>query len=167
MPRILILGFGNPDREDDGVAWHILQALSSHFDSPISILDRVEFEKGRHPHLVFSLQLMPEMSEEIARYDFVCFVDAHTGAYPQDVRLAPLKPGFQASPFTHHLTPESCLSLAETLYGHTPKGITVSVRGYCFGYGTALSEKTAVLAKEAVARIVDWIGQPDLCFRDT
>ena len=28
MKKSLIIGYGNPDREDDGVAWHILRALT-------------------------------------------------------------------------------------------------------------------------------------------
>jgi hydrogenase maturation protease len=160
MKKILIMGYGNPNREDDGVAWHILQKLAPHFGVPLSpALAADELDPDHQPHLVFELQLMPEMSEPIAAYDFVCFVDAHTGAYEQDVRVAPLEPIFQTSPFTHHLTPESCLVLAQTLYGHTPPGLMVSVRGHHFGYKTELSAQTAALADEAVKRIVRWVAE--------
>jgi hydrogenase maturation protease len=157
MKKNLIIGYGNPNREDDGVAWHILQKLAAHFNVPLApALAADEFDPDRYPHLVFELQLVPEMAETLAAYDFVCFVDAHTGAYEEEVRMASLEPAFQASPFTHHLTPESCLVLAKTLYNHTPKGVVVSVRGYQFGYKTELSGQTAALATEAVARIIKW-----------
>lgn len=162
MPSILVVGYGNSDREDDGVAWHVLQALATHFDTPISALDGGEFELSAHnPHLVFVLQLTPEMAESLAKCDLVCFVDAHTGAYSEDVRVAPIEPGYQISPFTHHMTPESCLALAKALYGQTPKGLMVSVRGYQFGYRTELSDQTAILAKTAVAHIVNWVNQAE------
>jgi hypothetical protein len=31
IPKTLILGYGNPDREDDGVAWHILKGIANQF----------------------------------------------------------------------------------------------------------------------------------------
>lgn len=158
MKKILIIGYGNPNREDDGVAWHILEKLATHFDMPLSpALAADEFDPDRYPHLVFELQLFPEMAETMTNYDYVCFVDAHTGAYDEEVRVATIDPYFQASPFTHHLTPESCLVIAQTLYGHAPQGLLVSVRGYHFGYKTELSEQTATLADKAMARIIEWV----------
>lgn len=159
MAKILVVGYGNPDREDDGVAWHILQELSTRFNSPVLALDGGVFEQVHNPQLVFVLQLTPEMAESLAGYDFVCFVDAHTGAYAEEVRAEPVKPGYQSSPFTHHLTPESCLDLARSLYGRAPDAFVVSVRGYRFGYSTGLSPQTAALVPDAVARIVSRINR--------
>ncbi len=156
MTKKLIIGYGNPDREDDGAAWHILQKLAVHFNIPVSEwLEPAEL--ATEPQLVLSMQLMPEMTESVAQYDAVCFVDAHTGGYDEDLRVVPLQAGYQSSPFTHHLTPESCLALAEALYGHAPTGLMVSVRGYSFGYGTELSAQTTALVEQAVAEIIKWV----------
>ncbi len=169
-PEILIIGYGNPDREDDGVAWHILQKLAHHFNQSITTMDGLEFDhQSGHvssPDLAFALQLTPEMAEVLAQYHHVCFIDAHTGAYPEEIRLVHLEPGYQSSPFTHHLTAESCLSLAQTLYGHAPDGLLVSIRGYSFGYGVELSEPTALLAEPAVNRIINWVVQLGEEFKD-
>jgi hydrogenase maturation protease len=160
MSKILIIGYGNPNREDDGVGWHIVQKLAAHFKTSIApVLAADEFDPAVQPHVVFTLQLIPEMSEPLAEYDAVCFVDAHTGAYDEEVRVAALTPNYQTSPLTHHLTPETCLVLAQTLYGRAPAGLLVSVRGYQFGYNTELSPKTAALAEEAVRRIIEWVRQ--------
>ena len=159
MQKILVIGYGNPDREDDGVGWHVLQKLSEHFRSPVIALDGGTFEPAYNPQLVFVLQLTPEMAESVAEYDFACFVDAHTGAYAEEVRLASIKPSYETAPFTHHFTAESCLELAQALYGHAPVGLVVSVRGYHFGYRTELSAQTAPLVEVAAARIIDWISQ--------
>ena len=158
MTKVLVIGYGNSDRQDDGVGWHVLQKLSDHFGSPVNALDGGTFEQVHNPQLVFVLQLTPEMAESIGQYDVVCFVDAHTGAYAGDVRVAPIKPGYQASPFTHHLTPESCLELSKALYGRSPESLVVSVRGYHFGYRTELSDKTAALVDIAVEHIISWVG---------
>ncbi|MCC7355033.1 MAG: hydrogenase maturation protease [Anaerolineae bacterium] len=159
MVRTLIIGYGNPDREDDGVAWHILHRLAERWGRAVSPIT----ESGglnqldESPALLAILQLTPELAEEIARYDYVCFVDAHTGAYNEDIRFQPIASNFQTSPFTHHLTPESCLFLAATLYGHAPRARVLSVRGYRFGFSRTLSPETAALVEEAVESILGWL----------
>ena len=102
MKKSLIIGCGNPDREDDGVAWHILHALTTKLglDSPDSYED--EFPESALIDFTFYLQLTPEMAEDISDYEYVCFVDAHTGNIPEPVRLINVESEFQASPFTHH-----------------------------------------------------------------
>ena len=99
------------------------------------------------------------MSETVAHYDHVCFVDAHTGAYPDDVNLVPVEAHYQSSPLTHHLTPQTLLSLADAAYGKRPQGLVISVRGYAFGFAQALSPETSALADEAVERILAWIRE--------
>ena len=51
----------------------------------------------------------------------------------------------------------ACLTLAGALYGQTPQGLVVSVRGYQFGFKNSLSPATATLAEEAFRRIVAWL----------
>ncbi len=164
-PRILILGYGNPDREDDGVAWHILQGLADYLGRDSLNTETGGWDQlGDSPDLLFVLQLTPELAELIADYDRICFVDAHTGDYPEELRFESIPAEFQTSPFTHHMTPQTCLVLAKTLHGHAPQGIVVSVRGYQFGFSHTLSPRTAELAGEAVKRIGDWLNSIGLVF---
>jgi hydrogenase maturation protease len=160
MDEVLIVGYGNPDREDDGVAWHILQGVAERLGRPAPDLESGGLDQiGQSPDLLFLLQLTPELAELIADYDYVCFVDAHTGDYPEDVRVESIDAEFQPSPFTHHMTPQSCLKLAETLGGNTPQAIVVSVKGHRFGFSQTLSTRTATLAEEAVERICLWLDK--------
>lgn len=159
MVKVLIIGYGNRDREDDGVAWHILQGVAKHLGRPAPDLETGGLDQlGQSPDLLFVLQLTPEISELIADYDFVCFVDAHTGAYPEDLRFDIINAGYHTSPFTHHMTPQTCLALAETVYGRSPQTTLVSVRGHRFGFSHTLSPQTALLANEAVERIAAWLN---------
>ncbi len=155
----LIIGYGNFDREDDGVAWHVLSTLALRLghDVPAEPEEGLEPE-GDEVDFLFRLQLTPEIAETVSGYERVCFVDAHTGAVPEELHVETLEPQFQASPFTHHMTPETCLSIAETLYNKRPEGILVSVRGYEFGFARSLSLKTAALAEQAVDTIWKWLG---------
>ena len=158
LTNSLIIGFGNLDRQDDGVAWHILAALARQLGRQATDSFEDEFEFGSHsPELLFVLQLTPELAETIAQYDRVCFVDAHTGNVPEEVHAATLSIEFQNSPFTHHMTPETCLALAQTLYGNAPEALLVSVRGYEFGFSRSLSTRTQEKIEDALVCIWDWL----------
>ncbi len=158
--RTLVIGFGNPDRQDDGVAWYIVEELAKQlgravFDSLDDDLCRVE----PSPVLVLMPQLIPEIVEPLSCFARVCFVDAHTGSHTEEIHFAVLRPEPQVSPFTHHLTPQSCLQLTLTLYGRVPQAVLCSVRGYEFGFGRSLSERTAKLAQEALQRVRTWLEE--------
>ncbi len=165
--QTLIIGYGNVDRQDDGVAWHVLYRLAQRLELPLPGSPEEEFPppdaslsltSGAPPDLLFVLQLSPELGETLAQYERACFVDAHTENNPQEFSVTPLSPGFQASPLTHHMTPETCLSIAGSLYGTAPQAILVSVRGYEFGFTQGLSIKTSALVDLALEAILDWMG---------
>jgi hydrogenase maturation protease len=158
MDKALIIGYGNPDRADDGAAWHILKQLAARLELPEPGQDIDSLgQREDSPDLMCTLQLVPEMAELIAEYDRVCFVDAHTAAYPDDFHSETIEGKFQTSPFTHHMTPETCLALAETLYGHAPTAVVISVRGYQFEFSPTLSSRTAKLAEAATKHLITWL----------
>ena len=158
MKKLLILGYGNPDREDDGVAWHILRALTEKLGLAAPQDYEDEFPESENIDFAFHLQLTPEMAEDISLYEFVCFIDAHTGNIPEPVRLITVESEFQQSPFTHHLTPQSLMSMCETIYGSRPEAALLSVLGHRFLFSRQLSEETSNLVPQAVDLIWDWIN---------
>jgi hydrogenase maturation protease len=158
LKKLLILGYGNPDRKDDGVAWHILRGLTIKLGliPPESYED--EFPEFALIDFAFYLLLTPEMTEDVATYEYVCFIDAHTGNIPEPIRLIDVESEFQYSPFTHHLTPQSLISMCETIYGKKPDAALLSVLGHRFLFSQELSEETAGLVPQAVELIWDWIN---------
>jgi hydrogenase maturation protease len=158
LKKLLLLGYGNPDREDDGVAWHILRALTIKLGlvPPESYED--EFPETPQIDFAFYLQLTPEMAEDVAAYAYVCFIDAHTGNIPEPVRLIDVESEFQNSPFTHHLTPQSLISMCETIYGKKPDATLLSVLGHRFLFTRELSQQTAELVPQAVDLLWDWMN---------
>jgi hydrogenase maturation protease len=158
LKKLLILGYGNPDREDDGVGWHILHALTLELGLTPPESYEEEFPGSARIDFAFHLQLTPEMVEDIRAYEHVCFVDAHTGNIPEPIRLIPLESEFQASPFTHHLTPQSLLAMCQTIYGTKPDAALLSILGHRFLFSRQLSEETAQLVHQAVELIWDWLN---------
>jgi Ni,Fe-hydrogenase maturation factor len=156
---VLCLGYGNLDRQDDGVAWHILTRLAGRLKISFpATVEEFEFLPGGKVDLFYSLQLYPELSEMALVYPRLCFIDAHTGAVPEEIHLEALKPVPQSSPFTHHLTPAALLNLSATVYNREPSSLLVSVRGYSFQFTQQLSSRTDHLADLAVEKILGWIG---------
>ena len=159
-PSSLLLGYGNIDRQDDGVAWHILRLVASRLQADLPLYPKeTHIELNPLVAVHFELQLTPEISELVAGYSRVAFIDAHTGRVEQSVYHENLQPEFVTSPFTHHLTPSTCLSLAETIYEKVPTAILVSVRGYEFGFARSLSSRTMEHAEVAADWLVNWLHQ--------
>lgn len=159
MKPTIIIGYGNPDREDDGVAWHILVSLTRRLGRPVPTeMPEGFYPEGENPDFQFALQLMPEMAETLADYARVCFVDAHTGRVPQEISFGAVIPSMQITPLTHHLTAESLMAMTHSLYPrHEIEAMLASVRGYQFGFANTLSPRTTELAEDVAARIWDWM----------
>lgn len=158
--RTLIIGFGNPDRQDDGVAWHILESLSDRYGglsiatcaADILIAD---FSPGSCPALLYQLQLTPELVELFTGFDQIIFIDAQTGETAQGVQVVAIDPVYKSSPLTHHLTPDACMALLRTVYRHSADGILLTIQGSEFGFGSGLSPMTAEYADQAVEILSD------------
>ena len=75
----LFIGYGNPDRQDDGVAWHILAGIANQLGLETSPSWEDPLPSSPEAEFAFYLQLTPELAEDLTSYDRVCFVDAHTG----------------------------------------------------------------------------------------
>jgi hydrogenase maturation protease len=159
LMRTLLIGYGNADRQDDGVAWYVLTGLARKLGRPIPDLPEDGFiPEGKEIDLWYVLQLVPEMSEEMSQYQRICFVDAHTGNIADEILLQPVDTSPASSAFTHHLTPAACLALTQTIYGKTPEARLLSIRGYKFGFARELSPETARLVEQAIGILWDWMA---------
>ncbi len=158
----LIIGYGNPDRQDDGVGWHILKNLANQlgYDIPDDPGEAIEVESDI-VDLLFILQIYPELAETISHYKRVCFIDAHTANIPEEISWTHLTPEYEKSPLTHHMSPKTVLSISTTIYKQVAEAILVSVRGFSFNFERSLSPTTAALAKDAQLRIWKWIQQKE------
>ena len=155
MPRTLVIGFGNIDRADDGVAYFVINALRSRLaQKPLSEDETGLEELGAEVDSAFLSQLTPELLETAAGYRQVIFVDAHVYENVDALHCVPVSPEYTASTFTHHLTPAAFLALLKTLYHLEPAGHLVSIRGHDFDFHRDLSPKTEALVEPAAELIL-------------
>lgn len=139
MIPVLIVGYGNPLRADDGAGRRAADALMDAWPE-----DRVRVEAAH--------QLLVEMAASAAEAGFVVFLDAARDAAPGTVAvrsLAPAEAGDDS--LTHHLTPETLLAAARLWYGRAPEAALVSVGGADFGHGERLSPAVAAALPEMLA----------------
>jgi hydrogenase maturation protease len=152
MSRVLLLGYGNPGRLDDGLG----PAVAAHFEG--LGLPNVTVQTD--------YQLSVELAEELGHHEVVLFADAAvSGAEPFEVREVTPADGVSFS--THSVSPAELLGLARRLFRADCRGFTIAIRGYDFDeFGERLSARAtenltaAVTFVERVLRgdTLDWLA---------
>jgi len=158
MAHTLVMGFGNLDGADDGVAFHVVNDLRRRLGQPPLSPDETGVEElGGERDSVFLRQLQPEWMEACASYDQLIFVDAHVHENTAELACLPVQPEYVSSPFTHHMTPPTFLDLTRSLYGREPAGRLLSIRGHDFGFYRGLSPAAAGQVPAAVEMILSML----------
>lgn len=159
--RVLVIGFGNPSRQDDGVGLAVVNGLRvSAGQAPLDEGDDGFSDLGHPVDTLFLQQLSPELAETLIDYDHVVLVDAHFGIYSDLVHHANLDPQASAAIVSHHFKPGTLLALAQQLYGRAPTGELISVRGFAFDFTSELSPETAAGVAQVVSELLARFGEP-------
>jgi hydrogenase maturation protease len=147
MAEVLIIGYGNPLRGDDGVGWQAAEHL------------RERIRDGK-VEIVTSHQLTPEMAEPASRARVVIFIDADCDNREGEIALRRVEPDRSASElFSHQLKPEDLLGVANRLYGGRPGGVLVTVGAGTFEYGAELSEAVRTALPALVEQVQKICGE--------
>lgn len=159
--KALIIGYGNIDRQDDGVSWHILSRIAELLGVPDCLDPDLGCEIDTPlVDLRFMLQLTPEITESMAAYARICFIDACAYPLQKGVSLVQLESQYQPSPMTHHMTPETCLSICQALYNKQPQAVLLTTAAHEFGFSRSLSPQTSALVEQAVNQLQEWLSTP-------
>jgi len=144
MKNLLIIGYGNPLRRDDGVGWHIVhELLKSSYPPYVEIVARV--------------QLTPELAEPISRAGTVLFIDASRDCRPGEIRQGRILPQPMKPTLNHHVAAEGLLQLADDVYYARPEAYVFSVGVESFDYGEELSPALAQTFPVLLARVQEFI----------
>jgi len=137
MSRVLIIGYGNPLRCDDGLGWRAAEALSR--TSP-------------DVEVITSYQLTPEFAEPVSQADMVVFIDAAQDGDAGSLRCRPVSGGDDMR-FSHQLSSGALLAMAEHLYHRSPRAFEVSVCGGSFAHGETFSPAVQRALPELIALV--------------
>jgi len=136
---VLVIGYGNPGRLDDGLGPAVAAAL----------------EELRVPGVVVAAdyQLMVEDAAVVAEHDVVIFADADASG-PEPFSFQRIEPSSAVSFTSHSVSPSALLALARDLFGAETRGYVLGVRGYEFNeFGERLSPKARTNLDAALAFI--------------
>jgi len=162
MSRTLVVGYGNVDRADDGVAYYVVNALRTHLGQESLGVDSTGLEElGAQVDSVFLNQLVPELIDTLTAYERVVFVDAHVREDVPDLHCVPVPAEGAMSAFTHHMTSSMLLALLKGIHHQEPTGYLVSIRGCEFDFRRGLSARVEALVQPAVGHILRLVAQPE------
>lgn len=139
-PKLLIIGFGNPGRLDDGLGPAFAAAMEAR-DLPGVTVDS-------------DYQLTVEDAVIVADHPVVLFADADVaGAEPFYIRSA--EPAADSMTFsTHHISIEGVLALTRDMFHATPEAYVIGIRGYEFNeFGEWLSPKAQANLDAAIEHV--------------
>lgn len=148
MARTIILGYGNPMREDDGAGMVAAERLRERFAGDPDV------------RVVAAQQLTPELAPELAEYDRAVFIDASAELKPGWVSLDEVKPAALDHALTHHLNPPALLAMARELYGNAPRAWLITVGGKYFSVGHDLSTPVARALVQCIDHAAQLVEQP-------
>jgi len=122
---VLLIGYGNPGRLDDGLGPALADAIAA-LNLP-------------HVTVESDYQLQPEDAAQIACHDVVIFADADIKC-AEPFRFERIEPKRQTSFSSHSTSPEALLALAHDAFGASTPGYVLGIRGRKFDeFGEGLS----------------------------
>jgi hydrogenase maturation protease len=141
MADVLLIGYGNPLRGDDGIGWVVAEKMAERNPSIKVITDH---------------QLLPEYAEPISEAKLVIFVDVADGTEAGIIKresIVPIPP--QPGAFTHHLTPSGLLSMAQDVFDRSPPAYLFTITGTDFEF----SEEISPLLQQKMSKMLEKIEE--------
>lgn len=145
--NILVIGYGNPARCDDGIGEYVAKRLLS---------------EGIDIEILTVQELGPELCEDISGCELVFFIDAGI-EQEESFLIREIIPKYKVPIFSHHISPEMLLAITEELYRVRPKSYLVSIKGYNFDFGFEITETAKENSERAIEKIkeicMNWLLQ--------
>lgn len=139
---VLIVGYGNALRTDDGLGWHAAEQIAD--DPRLAGASVIQ----RH-------QLTPELALDISEAAVVVLVDASHGPPPGTFTVARVEEASgTGTTWSHHLSPPSLVALAHELYGAAPDVFLVT----CGVESIEMGERLSPVVEAALPQVVDAVA---------
>ncbi len=139
--RVLVLGYGNPGRLDDGLGPAVAEAVDGwRLDGVTASAD---------------YQLTVEDGYAAAGHEVVIFADAAAQG-PAPYAWTRVRPEGASSFTTHSVTPQAVLGVASACFGAQPRAYVLAVRGYAFD---AFGERLSPGARRNLAAAVAFLAE--------
>ncbi|HTY87970.1 MAG TPA: hydrogenase maturation protease [Candidatus Acidoferrum sp.] len=137
-PQILVIGYGNTLRGDDGVGPRAAEAVAALALPSVRTL--------------VCAQLSPEHTEPIAQARTAIFVDAAVNI-AGEVRLQKIEPADTSQLMAHAADPRTMLALARDVFGHAPEAWLLTIPVETLAFSETLSPVAQRGLDQAVQKI--------------
>lgn len=144
--QILVYGYGNPGREDDGLGIELVKKLETW--SKQTGLKGIEFDSN--------YQLNIEDAEIISGKDVVIFADASTEEI-DDFILTEVTGESEATFTTHAASPGYILQLCTDLFCKCPRVYLLHIKGYQWEFREGISDKAEINLQKAFGFMKDYL----------
>jgi hydrogenase maturation protease len=140
--RVLIVGYGNTLRSDDGLGWHAAERLAD--DPRFADVEVVQ----RH-------QLTPELALDISDAAVVVLIDASSELPPGEFTVKRVERAAGASNnWSHHLSPATLVSLSHELYGRASDVYIVS----CGVQSVEMGDRLTPVVEAVLPKVIDAVA---------
>jgi hydrogenase maturation protease len=136
---VLLYGFGNPGRQDDGLGPLVIEEIEGRNIPGVTIDE--------------NYQLQIEDAAEMAKHEVVIFVDASvegTGSFT----VQKVKPERSIGYTSHAVSPQSILAICKDVFGKVPETWIIGIRGYEFEFGEGISKRAKTNFDKALEFII-------------
>lgn len=141
---MLVIGYGNPGRMDDGLG--------------PAFAERIAAARLPGVRVLADYQLTVEHAPALAEAGRVVFADAAVGM-TGPFRFAPVEPARQGDISSHSLSPETLVALTDAIFGVRPSAHVLAIAGVEFGeVREGLSPGAQRNLDSAVAFFTGWVG---------
>ena len=147
-PSILVYGYGNPGRQDDGAGVLLAEKLEQW-------IGERQLE-GIHTDSNYQLNL--DDAATISKYDLVIFADASHEEL-DDFRLDPLEGSDRVEFTMHAVSPSFILHLSKEVFNHEPEAYLLHIKGYEWEFMGSMTEKGEKNMMSALHFVQDFILQ--------
>lgn len=152
--KILLFGYGNPGRLDDGLGNKFVEEMEKWVTE--KGIKNVEFDSN--------YQLNIEDSDTISDKDIVVFVDASQEDFVEDFYIDEIDPSNAKIEFTMHASsPAFIVNLCSEIYNKHPKAYLLHIKGYTWEFAEGLTDKANDNLQKALAFTQD-VLENNKCF---
>jgi hydrogenase maturation protease len=142
-----IIGYGNPQRRDDGLGPYVITALE----------ERLEGRPGIETLALH--QLVPELVEDLKNAGRVILIDAALEETSPGWHWRNVEPELISWPsLSHGVSPGVLLGLLRSFYEKNPETWLISIQGEEFDFGEGLSPKAQERARKVVEEILKFVN---------
>lgn len=143
MADILIIGYGNELRGDDGLGLFVAEAVAAANIPGVRVLT--------------ARQLLPEFAAELAQAKLAIFVDASVESKESGIAVRLQAVTDTMDWYTHHASPGALLALTQATFKRAPDAWWLTVAGRHFEQVEGLSDWAEENARQALACLKGFI----------